>query len=103
MTTTTNERPTPKVGDWIDFDGGRLGTLLCEDDGFSDSGFPGCEFRTEPRDGLHGGLAINVRVTGRTPRWNSSGQFWGWRVQVEFVGDCEPSSFVGGWMRSNSE
>lgn len=41
-------------------------------------------------------LACNVEVTGRTV------QFHGWqprmRCRVEFVGDCEPSTFCRGWL-----
>lgn len=41
-------------------------------------------------------LAVNVVVTGRT--WQRrEGDYWV-RVRIEFVGDCEPSVFVGGWM-----
>ncbi len=82
------------VGDFLTLDGGCPGgTLLGKDDGFKDSGFPGCEFRTD-KD-----LAVNLVVTGRIVRWNSKGGFFGVRVKVEFVGDCEPSTFVGGWVK----
>jgi hypothetical protein len=41
-------------------------------------------------------LAVNVVVTGRT--WQRrEGDYWV-RVRIEFVGDGEPSVFVGGWM-----
>lgn len=103
-TTTNDSLLNPSVGDFLVLDGGNAwGTLLCQDDGFKDSGFPGCQFRTEPHHaGLHGGLAVNLVVTGRNLRWNSKGGFMGVRVKVEFVGDCEPSTFVGGWVKLNS-
>ena len=96
--TTNNDSPlNPTVGDFLGLDGGCLcGTVLSQDDGFKDSGFPGCQFRTDRE------LAVNVVVTGRSVRWNSRDAFFGVRVRVEFVGDCEPSTFVGGWVKFNS-
>lgn len=41
-------------------------------------------------------LSVNVRVTGRTFQ-RREGDYWV-RVQIEFVGDGEPSTFHGGWM-----
>lgn len=38
-------------------------------------------------------LAVNVTVTGRTIQKGFV------RVQIEFVGDGEPSTFCGGWMQ----
>jgi hypothetical protein len=39
---------------------------------------------------------VNVVVTGRT--WQRrEGDYWV-RVRIEFVGDGEPSVFVGGWL-----
>ncbi len=41
-------------------------------------------------------LAVNIKVTGRT--WQRrQGNYWV-RVQIEFVGDGEPSTFHTGWM-----
>lgn len=41
-------------------------------------------------------LAVRVTVTGRKPqRW--SGQYWV-RGEVEFCGDCEPSTFAPCWL-----
>lgn len=97
MNTNTMNPLTPSAGDFLVLDSGcRFGTLLGKDDGFKDSGFPGCEFRTD-KD-----LAVNLVVTGRSVRWNSKDGFYGVRVKVEFVGDCEPSTFVGGWVKLNS-
>ena len=43
-------------------------------------------------------VAVNIKVTGRTVQPDS--RMIGWvRVEIEFVGDCEPSEFVRGWMR----
>lgn len=41
-------------------------------------------------------LAVNVAVTGRTLQ-RREGDLWV-RVKIEFVGDCEPSTFHSGWM-----
>ena len=101
MTTTTTNNDTmivqeaaaPSVGMAIYFDGNNIGQRLYEDDGFSDSGFPGCQFR------LHRTLhqtAVNVKVTGRTFQWIHN--CWCVRIQIECVGDCEPSKFFAGWI-----
>jgi hypothetical protein len=42
------------------------------------------------------GVACNVEITGRTFKVRE-GQRWV-RCRVEFVGDGEPSTFVGGWV-----
>lgn len=67
--------------------------VLYEGDSYVDSGFPGCDYRIkcqfcEP--------AVNVSVTGRVARW-FDGE-WHVRAKIEFVGDCEPSTFVNGWL-----
>jgi len=41
-------------------------------------------------------LAVNVVVTGRT--WQRRQGDYYVRVEIEFVGDGEPSVFAGGWM-----
>jgi hypothetical protein len=85
------EIATPAVGRCIWFDGGSTcGTLLCEADDYSDSSFPGCKFRSDR------GIAMNVKVTGRT--FQTFHGVRAVRVEVEFVGDGEPSEFVHGWM-----
>ena len=98
---------TPSVGMCIYFDKGlsarchrrcvrflstNLGTILCEADDFSDSSFPGCQFRTSA------GTALNVKVTGRTFQRCSGIDGSVVRVQIEFVGDGEPSEFCSGWI-----
>jgi len=89
------ETATPAVGSWICYDGGNaLGTALTEGDSFVDSGFAGCDFRTKH------GTAINVEVTGRTFQYRNGSRMV--RVRIEFVGDCEPSTFTGGWMAVNN-
>lgn len=41
-------------------------------------------------------LAVNVVVTGRT--WRRMSESYWVRVRIEFVGDGEPGTVVGGWM-----
>lgn len=99
MTTTTiyGREVKPEVGSVIRFDGQYVGRRLLEGDDYVDSGFPGCAFRLESAIGYH--IAVNVTVTGRTfQRFNDS--LWV-RVRVEFVGDCEPSTFTRAWMLVN--
>lgn len=88
-----------KVGSVIELDGGRVERLLAGDD-FVDSGFAGCDFRypnpvacwSLPKHAI----AINVEITGRTSQ-HRKGARWV-RVKIEWVGDCEPSTYSGGWL-----
>lgn len=41
-------------------------------------------------------LAVNVKITGRT--WQRRECEYWVKVQIEFVGDGEPSTYSGGWM-----
>jgi len=86
----------PGVGTALEVNGGIPGRLLPGDD-FVDSGFPGCDFRWAS---MAGDIAINVTITGRTLRWRHSA-FW-IRARVEWVGDCEPSTFDKGWVLAAS-
>jgi len=88
----------PEVGSLIELDDrDHIGELLREGDDFTCPGYPGCDFRFPINFGPIKDVAVNVKVTGRT-RQIRTGSHWV-RVQVEFVGDCEPSTFAGGWMR----
>lgn len=89
---------TPEVGDVVIIDGKTISERLLPGDPepFGD-GWPGCDFRYP----LHAcDIAVNIHVTGRTVQFNKNGNYGGWvRVKVEWVGDCEPSTFTGGWLR----
>jgi hypothetical protein len=87
------EKAIPKVGDGIKADEWFCYETLEKSDGWQDSGFPGCEFRVLLPRHNDIKLAVNVKVTGK-PRWN--GVRWESRCRIEFVGDCEPSTFSGG-------
>jgi hypothetical protein len=89
----------PKIDDYVKPDDWYSGHCLEGSDGFSDSGFPGCQFRL-PCDsyevGGTGPLAVNIKVTGRS--WRLYKGELAVRVKIEFVGDCEPSTFASGWL-----
>ena len=94
MNDQIQELATPTVGSCIWFDGGsRCGVAMAADDGFSDSGFPGCQFRIH---NTVGSSAVNIEVTGRTIQRHQGSPAV--RIRIEFVGDCEPSTFCRGWI-----
>lgn len=41
-------------------------------------------------------VAVNVKITGRTAQFTRAG--YRVRIQIEWVGDCEPSTFSQGWL-----
>lgn len=59
-------------------------------------GWPGADFRFN-RGGYIPPLAVNIHVTGRTYQ-RRHGDLWV-KVQIEWVGDCEPSTYAAGWLR----
>lgn len=86
-----------KAGDTIIIDGWYDRTELNESD------WEEAQFRIPTNSGLDGGpiksLAANVKITGRT--FQTKFGEWNWvRIQIEFVGDGEPSTFVSGWLKS---
>jgi hypothetical protein len=95
LTAERAERHQPIEGDYLQPDGSHeaLGENIIKDDGWKDSMFPGCQFRF-PRIGGKYMIAINLTPTGK-PRWlgRSFGKKWSSRVKIEWVGDCEPSTF----------
>jgi len=91
----TATRYTPRVGDVIEADGWRIGQTLDAGDDFVDSGFPGCQFRVWMGGGVFH-VAVNVEVTGK-PHYRGYGRCRS-RCRIEFVGDCEPSTFTRGWL-----
>ena len=91
----------PHVGAYVILDHKNIGELLMPGDPEPvGDGWPGCDFRFpnpifEWRE-KHA-IACNVHVTGRTLQLRDSCSFV--RVKVEWVGDCEPSTYCGGWMK----
>jgi hypothetical protein len=87
--------PTPAVGSYVLLDGRCIGENLLPGDNFSDSGYPGCDFRY-PSATIGGSVAVNVKVTGRTLQRKNGANFV--RCRIEWVGDCCPSTFSSGWL-----
>ena len=80
-----------KVGDYIEPDGWRFGERL------QSSTWEAAEFYLPT--GYDFGikvLAVNIKVTGRTIKCRHGARYV--RVQIEFVGDGEPSTFHSGWL-----
>ena len=79
-------------------DGWRRESRLQEGDEYVDSGYHGCQFRTQCIDKVWGpaGVAMNITLTGRVPKFRD-GAMW-LRCRIEYVGDCEESTFDGGWV-----
>ena len=87
------------VGSILELDNGITKKLL-EGSDYVDSGFAGCDFRypnTIPEWETKHATAINVEITGRTTRYRRGGRWV--RTRIEWVGDCEASTFSGGWLR----
>ena len=97
---TADHAVTPEVGSVVNLDGPRHGEELLEGDAWSVSGYDGCDFRfpCNPAGPIKS-VACNVVVTGRVCQkaFGVDGGLW-IRCKVEFVGDCEPSTFASGWM-----
>jgi len=72
-------------------------SCLEESDGFSDSSFAGCQYRLPSNCSQDYKLAVNIKVTGRKSH-NVYDNRYRTRVQIEFVGDGEPSTSTHGWM-----
>ena len=83
-----------QIGDYVKPDGWNIGERLTGDDGYSDSNFPGCQFRLQSSHEPN--LAVNIKVTGRKVHYNWTSDKV--RCQIEFVGDGGPSVFSGGWL-----
>jgi hypothetical protein len=107
MSTTTETRPVHStgreiygikriatVGSIVLIDGRTISEeLLAGEPEAIGDGWLGCDFRYPT---IIGECACNVHVVGRTLQ-NHGGSLWV-RVRVEWVGDCEPSTFIGGWL-----
>jgi len=73
-------------------------SMIETDEGPMCDGWPGCDFRLPTRFiGID--VGVNITITGRKPHFNN-GQ-WRMRCRIEWVGDCEPSTFSHGWIYSD--
>ncbi len=86
----------PEVGAVVKLDERDITEQLLDGDGWSVPGYAGCDFRFPIFAGPIKNVAVNVEVVGRTLQ-RRSGADWV-RVKIEWVGDCEPSTFSKGWM-----
>ena len=84
----------PETGDHVKPDGWEVGSNLLPSDGYSDSLFPGCDFRLPS---IGGNLAVNIKVTGHRTYITDLGRVKV-RCRIEFVGDGSPSTFAHGWL-----
>jgi hypothetical protein len=72
----------------------KMGERMLPGDDWAIEGYDGCDFRFPLAFGNT--RAVNVRITGRTTT-RRFGDEWV-RVEIEWVGDCEPSTFAKGFM-----
>ena len=84
---------TVKEGSVIQLPSGRMEQLKL-DHSEPCPGWPGAQFRLPCPIGRM--IAVNVTITGRTIQ-RRGGADWV-RVKLEWVGDCEPSTFSKGWL-----
>lgn len=82
--------------EWNDF------SRLVKDDGYKDSSFAGCQYRLPSNCVMGYQLAVNIKVTGRKS-FELYKDRYRTRIQIEFVGDGDPSVFARGWMYSDGE
>jgi hypothetical protein len=93
----------PAIGSAIEIDnngkGSRFSVLLAGDD-FADSGYAGSQFRiaTDWLAPVIKSLPVDVKITGRTLQLRHGGDCYV-RVEINFVGDCEPDTKCGGWLK----
>jgi len=85
------EKINAKVYDAIKGDEWKWAYRIDPSEGFSDSSYPGCQFRVALNHGVN--LGVNIKTTGK-PKWN--GQRYQSRCKIEVPGDGEPSTFFGG-------
>ena len=88
------------IGDRVRPDGWNHTGWLTAGNSYSDSSFPGCEFYltwysrlTNPEYEFR---AVNVKITGR--KYTRVNGDFGYRCQIEFVGDGEASTIQRGWI-----
>jgi len=82
-----------KIGSYVELDN-RRGELLGEGHPPVLPGFAGCQFSFKCPLGRP--IACNVEITGRTLQRRQGADAI--RVRIEWVGDCEPSTFTRGWL-----
>jgi hypothetical protein len=88
------EEITPKVGDVITVDSWKIHEAVK----LQESDWEKASFYVRTC-GTGTWLAVNIEITGRTYQWPmGSGSPKCVRIRIEFVGDCEASTFASGWL-----
>ena len=76
------------------------GWMIKPSDDFDKKYFGGDVLRVDCGHGdmYPNGLAIKIKITGRTWQREYRGANYRIRIEIEFLGDGEPSDFSGGWL-----
>ena len=83
----------PSVGNWLEPDGWKTGGLLSESDWDAADFRVGACFTSRT-------YALNLEITGRDLRYRYGSLNWV-RVRIVWVGDGEPDTYSGGWLRTD--
>ena len=95
----TIENIKAEIGNYISPDEWKFGGILIESDNYSDAEFAGCQFRMKSGNYEGVSYAVNIKITGRKINYDLFNKRI--RVEIEFVGDGEPSIKTHGWMFIN--
>jgi len=94
MTKTINGTEiSAKVGSYIQLDDVACGYCLLDCDVPPCPGWPGAEFLIPS---VAGHTPLNIEITGRTIQYKYGTPCV--RIRIEFVGDCEESTFGSAWL-----
>lgn len=85
---------SPSVGNFLEPDGWSFGELLSESD------WDAADFRVCGNGHDPSGYAIKLEITGRDLRYRHGSLNWV-RVRIVWVGDGEPDTFSGGWLKTD--
>lgn len=98
---TITETPVPSVGDVIFVDTWKQGSYHASAK-LEECEWDGAQFYVTTEI-TRVTLAIRLRITGRTYQWPlGAGSPQCVRVEIEFVGDGEPSTYTKGWLRTRN-
>jgi hypothetical protein len=89
-----------EIGSYVLIGNRLIGETLKAGTQFADAGFRGCQFYLPTQNGGPiRQVAVDIRVTGRTLQrrpYQADSLFV--KVQIVFVGDCEPDTYADGWL-----
>lgn len=89
----------PQVGSFVIPDGKLVGECLLPGDETVDAGYRGSQFRWPTNDKLIPSVGVDIEITGRTLRRRAYQNGYFVRCRIIFVGDCEPDSWIVGWLK----